>query len=158
MDLDSLEDTRRTLIEKKPNNILCENEIKKAVNAAIYQAFPKDIKYIEKILEKYEEALKSDYVTRFKHFNFIKFDEKMKKIEEIEEVLKMLRFGVKELIQDIKFEKNNIKIEAEKWIEKIEQNGIKNINAGKVMFDNISDLEDKLNKIEPLADSTIANS
>ena len=131
---------------------------KKAVNAAIYQAFPKDIKYIEKILEKYEEALKSDYVTRFKHFNFIKFDEKMKKIEEIEEVLKMLRFGVKELIQDIKFEKNNIKIEAEKWIEKIEQNGIKNINAGKVMFDNISDLEDKLNKIEPLADSTIANS
>ena len=29
MDLDNLEDTRRTLIEKEPNNILCENEIKK---------------------------------------------------------------------------------------------------------------------------------
>ena len=71
-----------------------------------------------------------------------------KSIDNYTEVLKMLRFGVKELIQDIKFEKNNIKIEAEKWIDKIEENGIRNIDAGQVVFNKISDLEEKLENIE----------
>ncbi len=145
----NLPDTRKTtLLDEQPNNIWCEAKMNKAVSAAIYKIFPKDLENVKKTLEQYNKAIKSNVLTRFDYFDFENLDIKMKIIEEIDREVKSLTYLVKQLIEKIEFEKNNIKIDAEKWIDKIENQGIRNIKAGQVMFNKISDLETKLIDIE----------
>lgn len=149
MDLDNLEDTRKaTLGDEEAKNILCEDRIKKEVSAAIYKVFPKDLENVKRTLEQYNKAIKSNVLTRFDYFDFEELEKKMKIVEEMEKQIKSVAYGVKQLVEDIEFNKNNIKIDAEKWIEKIENQGIRNIKAGQVMFNKISDLETKLENIE----------
>ena len=89
MDLDSLEDTRRTLIEKEPNNILCENEIKKAENI-VNEMVEEYIKFIQtseinpilKELRQKAEEISKDVITNAVKKKFIK-EEDEKAVEKI---------------------------------------------------------------------------
>ena len=149
MDLDNLEDTRKaTLIDDESKNVLCEAKIKKAVNAAIYKIFPKDLENINKTLDQFRKAIKSNVLTRFDYFDFEKLDEKMNIIEEIDKNIKSVAYGVKQLVQEIEFNKNNIEKIARKWIEKIDEKGIQNLNAEKVVGREIDHLKDKIEDID----------
>lgn len=149
MDLDNLDDTRKsTLVDEDKKSIPCEEKIKKAVSNAIYKVFPKDLENIKRTLEQYDQAIKSNVLTRFDYFDFKELDKKMKKIEEIDIQIKSVAYGVKELVEDINFNKDNIEKSAKKWMEKIENKGIRNLNAQNVVGSEIDNLKDQIEDIK----------
>ena len=149
-DLDNnLPDSRKnTLQDSKPNNVLCEAQIKKAVSEAIYKVFPRDLADIKKTLEQYSKAIQSDVLTRFVYFNFEELDEKMKIVEEIDIELKKIVYGMKELTEDLLYEKNSIEKIAKKWIDKLDERGIKNLDAVEVAGKGINNLKNRVEDIE----------
>ena len=149
-DLDNnLPDTRKTTLQDdKPNSISCEAQIKKAVSDAIYKVFPQDLADIKKTLEQYSKAIQSNVLTRFDYFDFDNIDKKMKIIEEIDEAIKTVAYGVKELTDDILYEKNSIEKIAKKWIDKLDERGIKNLDAVEVVGKGINHLKNRMEEIE----------
>lgn len=149
MDLDNLEDTRKAmLIDEQPKKVLCEEKIKKAVSSAIYKVFPKDLENINKTLEQYNKAIKSNVITRFDYFDFENLEKKTKIIEDMDQTIKSLVYGVKQLTNDMMYEKDNINKISEEWIKKINEAGEFNTDKIEIVDQGINHLKSKIKNIE----------
>jgi len=145
----TLEDTREETAETvKQLNKLNDTQIKKAVSDAIFKVFPKKLAEINKILEQYEKATKSDILAKFEYFDFEELEDKMTILEEIDTMTKHLALGAKEVTNSILYQKNEMEKTGKNWLEKIEKKGIKNLNAEKVIGREIDALNEKLEDIK----------
>ena len=145
----TLEDTREeTTATADKLKIINDTQIKKAVSEAIFKVFPKEILEIKNILQKYNKAVKSNFLTKFEYLNFEELENKMTILEEIDTMTKHLAIGVKELTNNILYQKNEMEKTGKNWIEKIESKGIKNLNAEKVIGREVDSLNEKLEDIK----------
>jgi len=145
----TLEDTREGVNETvKQFQILKDNQTQKAVSEAIFKVFPKELAKIKKILEQYDKAIKSDVLTRFEYMDFEEMEEKLILLEEIDTMTKHLAIGVKEVTNTILYQKYEMDKNGKNWIKKIKNEGIRNLNAEKVIGREIDELKEKLEDIK----------
>jgi len=145
----TLEDTREETTQTADKlKIINDTQIKKAVSEAIFKVFPKEILEIKEILKQYNQAIKSNVLTRFKYFDFETLENKMNLVEEVDTQIKHLVYGVKDLTNNILYQKNEMEKTGKNWIEKIESKGIKNLNAEKVIGREVDSLNEKLEDIK----------
>jgi hypothetical protein len=105
----TLEDTRNGTEDTiKQLNKLNDTQIKKAISDAIFKVFPKEIAEIKKILAQYDKAVKSNVLTRFEYFDFEVLEKKMLLVEDIDTQIKHLVYGVKDLTNNILYQKNEM--------------------------------------------------
>lgn len=156
-DLDNkLEDTRRQSLIDPQNKIdICEEERNKAVNKAIYTVFPKEIKEVRILLEKYSQAINSDILVRFQNFDFENLDIQMNKLKDIDTSMGIAAYGVKELTEKIIYEKNSIDKISKEWMKEIDEQGRSNIYAIEVADKGINQIKNKMREIEKSKNSIL---
>ncbi len=144
-----LEDTREDITEtvKQLNNV-SEAQIKKAVSDAIFKVFPKELAEIKEILAQYEKVVSSSSLKKFEYFDFEELEDKLTILEEINTMTRHLALGAKEVTNSILYQKNEMEKTGIIWIERIENRGIKNLNAEKVIGREIDTLKEKLEDVK----------
>jgi len=143
-----LEDTREdTTQTTKQLNMINDAQIKKAVSDAIFKVFPKELIEIKEILSQYDKLVKSDVLTRFEYFDFEELEDKMTILEEIDTMTTHLALGAKEVTNSILYQKNEMEKTGINWLEKIENKGIRNLNAQRVIGREIDTLKEELDDV-----------
>jgi len=140
-----LEDTRKQTLADPQNNIdICDKKIKEVVN----KVFPSELREVNKRLDQYKKAIESDVIARFQHFDFESLDIQMNKLENIDNTINTFVSGVKELNDNVKYEKNNIDKISKEWIEEINTVGRFNTSSIEVADQGIDNLKKKIKNIE----------